>query len=206
MMLHTCQHFMSSIVSFSSGSALHIQQYMQPFEEAEPFLSSRLLNRQLKYVMHKLHREITRDVLEGLEKLMRQRTKDSWGPSLCTILIISLCIEKLQTAADTFITCDIRKSASEGVRSEFVRNQSIAACEELDRLPFHQCMSLFHDIYRSHKDSGAARESGLNPFRSLRLGEHVELEDNTMEVVRSIDSIFRTHRELPFSRSWQTKR
>jgi hypothetical protein len=195
-MLHACQYFMSAQVTFSEGSAWKVLQSVQTFgTPLEPFLSSRLLNRQIKYVMHKLHREITKEVLDGLEKSMRQRTKDSWGPSLCTILLLSLCIEDLQTAADTFVVCDIRKSTNEGIASSYTREQSNAACQALDKYPFQQCTKLFHDIYRSHKESGRAKEGGFNPFRSLSLHQETALDKETDAMARSIDWLVRTSRE-----------
>jgi hypothetical protein len=118
---------MGSLVTFTSDSATNayerVPQYGIP---PEPYLSSRLLNRQLKFVMHRLHRDITRELLEGLEKSMRSCTKNAWGPSFCAILVLCLCIEGLQTAADTFVICD---KITEGDKSDYRREQSQAACE-----------------------------------------------------------------------------
>jgi len=184
--LHACQYFMASLVTFSDASAINVHQTVPPFHPTlKRYFSSRLLNRQVKFAMHKLHRETTKEVLEGLEKSMRQRTKDSWGPSFCSILLLCLCIEGLQTAADSFVISDIMKSEFEGVQSEYDRSQSFDVCQALEELPFHQCTRLFHDIYRSHKESnGGSREGGLNPFRSMHAGNATGFEDGTDAVVK----------------------
>lgn len=183
---------MGSLVTFSDVSARKVHDFVEPYGvPLEPYLSSRLLNRQCKFAMHKIQREVLKEVLEGLEKSMRQRTKDSWGPSLCAILLLCLCIEGLQIAADKFVVCDIQKSEEDGVDSLFSREQSFAACQNLDEYPFHQVTRLFHDIYRSHKEAGGAREGGFNPFRALYLGEITGLESETDKMARSMDWLVR---------------
>lgn len=151
----------------------------------QAYLSSRLLNRQIKYVMHKLHQEITLKVLEDLERSLRSRTKDSWGTSFCTILILCLCIEGLQTAADVMVVCNIQEKGGE---ASYNRNQSFNACEELEEYPFRQCKKLFHDIYRSHKDgsSGGRGEKAFNPLKMAAEEGRTGLDLTTEGMVRSI--------------------
>lgn len=182
-------------VTFLEESARKVHRTVQASGiPLEPFLSSRLLNRQMKYVMYKLQREILREVLDGLEKSVRQRTKDSWGPSLCTILLLSLCIENLQTAADTFVVYDIQKAIREGFVSYFSREQSSAACLALENHPFEQYTRLFHDIYRTHKESGGAKEGGFNPFRLIESNKETGLDKATDEMARSFAWLLRTSR------------
>jgi hypothetical protein len=193
---------MSRILTFTKDSATSVYQNVQPCDgPLEPYLSSRLLGRQVKYAMHKLHREITMDVLEGLEKSMRSRTRDSWGPSFCAILMLCLCIDGLQIAADTFIVCDWEKCQREGVESQYIRNQSVEACQALDEYPFQQCARLFHDIYRSHKaGNGGERKEGFNPLRYLwEVDATNELDQATDHMVRSINWIIYHQRKFAFS-------
>ncbi|CZR58090.1 uncharacterized protein PAC_07980 [Phialocephala subalpina] len=183
--LHTIHYFMSTLITFSEESAEKVSRSIRNYDALlEPYLSSRLLNRQIKYVMHKLHREITIEVLEGLERSLRARTKDSWGPSFCTILILCLCIEDLQIAADTMVVCDMLKK---GTESKYTRDQSYQVCLALDEYPFMQCKRLFHDIYKSHKEqNGGAREGGFNPLRSVHEKTPTGLDSTTDAMVRSV--------------------
>ena len=191
-MLHAIHYFMSHSLTFTEESASKVYQNVQPFgAPQEAYLSSRLLSRQVKYAMHKLHREITVEVLEGLEKSMRSRTRDSWGPSFCAILVLCLCIEGLQIAADTFIVYDWEKCEEEGIESQYRRSQSAEACQALEDYPFQQCTRLFHDIYRSHKEgNGGERKEGFNPLRALHEeGVTKGLDQATDRMARSINSI-----------------
>jgi hypothetical protein len=185
MKLHAIHYFMGSLVTFTDKSSREIYKKLAPKATPQAYLSSRLLNRQIKYVMHKLHREITLKVLEDLERSLRSRTKDSWGPSFCTILILCLCIEGLQTAADTIVVCEM---AEKGDAACYNRNQSFNACEELDEYPFRQCKKLFHDIYRSNKDgsSGGRGEKAFNPLKMAAEEGKMGLDLTTEGMVRSI--------------------
>lgn len=146
--------------------------------------------------MHKLHREITIDVLESLERSLRARTKDSWGPSFCTILILCLCIEDLQIAADTMVVCDMLKK---GTDSTYTRDQSYRVCVALDEFPFAQCKRLFHDIYKSHKEvANGAREGGFNPLRSVHDKVPTNLDAVTDAMVRAVVGVMESSCECSF--------
>lgn len=190
LILHACHYFMARLITFSTESAAEVHQIIDPHSGPRGrYISSRLLNRQIKYAVHMLHREILRDVLERLEKSMRTRTRDSWGRSFCTILLLSLCMEGLQTAADTFVVCDIQKSNSEGTTSQYSRQQSLTVCQTLEDYPFQQSTHLFHDIYRSHRESHGGAREGFNPLRSLRAGLATSLDEPTDAMIKQINRI-----------------
>lgn len=160
-------------------------------------LSSRLLNRQVKYVMHILQQEICKDVLEGLEKSFKSQAKrDSWGVSFCVLLVLCMCIEELQSAADTFVSCDMLK---EGKNSLYNRNQSAEACAALEEYPYQQCTRLFHDVYRSQRAGmgGPSRESVFNPFRDLKDGNDSGLDKTTNELASKIYDMVSCSCEFP---------
>ncbi len=186
--LHAIHYFMGCLVTFTDRSASELYRKVVPGLAPQAYLSARLLNRHIKYVMHKLHRDITIQVLGDLERSLRSRTKDSWGPSFCAILMLCLCIEGLQTAADVMVVCDMREKGDE---ASYNRNQSRKACEKLDEYPFRQCTKLFHDIYRSHKDgSGGGRgDKAFNPLKMAADAGKMELDLKTERMVRLIHKV-----------------
>ena len=153
------------------------------------YLSSRLLSRQIKYAMHKLHREITLNVLEELERCFRSRTKDSWGISFCTLLIVFLCIEGLQTFADVMVVCEIKERGEE--LSEYTRKESFKACEELDEYPFRQSAKLFHEIYRCYKEGRT--DKSFNPLRMAGEGNGIGVDEITEGMVKSAYDLVDSH-------------
>lgn len=196
LMLHAINYFMKTLMTFSEESASKVYQTLQEFgEPRKPYLSSRLLNRQVKYAMHRLSREVTVEVLEGLERSMRSRTKDSWGASFCAFLVLCLCMENLQIACDIYVVCDIEKCQKDGSRSAYDRSQSYQASQKVDENPFFQCKRLFHDIYRTHKESSrGAREAGFNPLRNLALHDmNTGLDPAADAMVKSIYQMICQH-------------
>jgi hypothetical protein len=177
---------MGMLVTFTeaSGDEVHQKLEWEGIPRA-PHLSSRLLNRQIKYAMHKLQREITREVLDGLEKLMRSRTRDAWGPTFCTILLLCFCIEGIQTAAETFIVCDIEKSQIDFQTAKFNQEHCFTACKNLDTYPYQQTTTLFNEIFRTQR-----RREAFNPLRSLRESAITGLEGPADLMAQSIFSTF----------------
>ena len=115
---------------------------------------------------------------------MRSRTKDAWGPSFAALLVLCLCIEGLQTAADTFVVCDKIK---EGDKSEYRREQSQAACWDIEEYPYERCTRLFHEIFKTRKEwNGGAREGGFNPFRAMEGALDTGLDKPADVMVRSM--------------------
>jgi hypothetical protein len=190
-------------MTFSDDSAAEVLRNVEPFEDLEApmptaFLSSRLLSRQVKYVMNKIHRDLTETVLEGLERSMRSRTKDSWGTSFCTILILCLCMEGLQVAADSFVVCDM---LCKGPESQYRRDESYEACQHLENYPFYQCKRLFHEIYKSHREgNGAGREAGFNPLKAMGNGIKTGLDTATDAMLRNMYSMCWESCKYPLNR------
>jgi hypothetical protein len=171
-------------VTFSHKSASDIYEALRIEFPPLPNTSSRLLNRQVKFIMHQLHRELTADVLKNLEKSVRSREKDSWAPSFCTILILCLCIEGLQIAADTMVVCFLLNPAT---NTKYARDQSYEACLALDQNPFHQCMKVFHGIHHTHKEgNGGGKDGGFNPLKALQNGERMYSDAPTRKMVEDM--------------------
>lgn len=198
LILHGIHYFMSSMLTLTEDSKSEVNQKVEQIG-APPgeYLTSRLLNRQIKCVMHLVHREIYQSVLEGLEKSLKSNTKkDSWGASFCTLLLLCLCIEDLQTAADTFVMSQIH---SDGIFSIHTRDESSDACTALEEYPFQQCVRLFHDVYRSRREVKVGRGSsrdGLNPFRDLAGNKKSLLSDeSTEEMVKEVYDLICNYRK-----------
>jgi hypothetical protein len=179
---------MGCLITFSDRSAREIYSALAPEANPHAYLSSRLLNRQIKYAMHKLHREATLLVFEDLERSFHSRTKTSWGPSFCSILLLCFCIEGLQTIADVIAVCAM---AEEGDALFYDRDQSYKACTDLDDYPFQQCKKLFHAIYRTNKrdDTQGHAEAVFNPLRMAADAARMGLDACTEGMVRAIYGI-----------------
>lgn len=190
--LHAMHYFMSVLITFTAPSGQKMIQHL-PSEYTSSnlgnFPASRLLNRQIKQVMSEVQRDATANVLASLEKSLRGRTRDCWAPSFSVILILCLCMENLETAADTMVVCD---QLREDGRRGFQRTQSAEACQKLESVPFAQCKDLLHDIYHSNKESnGGAKNAGFNPLRALYNQKDSDLEGKADDMVNGVFEVIR---------------
>jgi hypothetical protein len=161
MQLHAMHYFMARILTFTKDSASLVKTVSRNdlgLELPSDVISSRLLNRQLKHAMHILHRRQTKTVLQDFERHLKKREQAGWPISFCVVLILCMCVEDIQIAANNFVFTDAE--ISQGLRGE-----SYKACWQLEDKSYRQCTQLFHDMYRSYKrTTNQATERGFNPL------------------------------------------
>jgi hypothetical protein len=193
LLLHGIHYYMGVLPTFSEHCRQDIQQYIsQSGVPIGEYLTSRLLNRQIKYIMQSLHQEIYQSVLEGFEKLLRSSAKrESWSTSFCTLLVLCLCMEELQTAAEVFVMSDVQVDAY----SIYTRRTSLGACSAIEESTFLTCLRLFHDVYRSSGQGRliGSREGGLNPFRKTgRKMIYSDLDEASKNLIESVQTLLHT--------------
>ena len=191
-MLYAINYFLSRFASLTNESATEvISRLRTPVQlNYQRSRSAKLLNIQIKQEMYRLLRDVTHDVLEGLERELRTRAKGAWATTFSVILILSTCVEAVQVAADGYIVHKLL-----GKDHSVSRDEAIEICRQLDERPFASCMNLFHDIYRtSRSKNGQRNEKGFNPIRDgLELNGKEGFDRPTLELVDEIRSIIRNH-------------
>jgi hypothetical protein len=193
-MIYAMHYFMGRGLVIVESSGLEARQNILSFPDIayDVGVPSRVLSRQLKHVMHLLLQEITRDVLRDLEKELRTRSKASWAPCFCTILLLSICAEEVQASVDGFAVHSSRGKAGKRAIS---RGDGIEISRRLDDLLFADCKVLFHSIYRSGKGSfGQKNETGFNPVRDeFQIDERKGLTQEMCDLVEDIQGILDIH-------------
>jgi hypothetical protein len=165
-MLHAMHYFMSRIITITKASAERAVERLRrpqllPFEQAAQVLTSTLLNLQIKQAMQNLLRDMTGQVLKGLEKemLVIPKAKDTWADNFCVVLILCMCIEAVQVASDSYAMAALRKDSSRPL-------SRIKICRALDDEPFRQLTDLFRTAYKTNRAKANQKSSlGFNPIR-----------------------------------------
>jgi hypothetical protein len=195
-MLHAMHYFMSRIITFSKSSAekavgrLRKPQVL-PFAQA---LTSTLLNLQIKQAMQLLHRETTRSVLAGLEKVISAPKKANWADTFCVVLVLCICLEAVQVASDCHAMAALRDKPD---KCGLSRAQ---ICQDIDSEPFKQLVVLFHIAHKTHNKS----KKGFNPIRNELVVNQVEgITPLMVNLVNEIKEIMRVHGKYPSSVSQQ---
>lgn len=200
-MLYNVHYFMGRTVKFTDKTADKVASTLrQPIPRRyENSLISKLLNRQIKSAMHCLLRDLTREVLEELEKDLKTRSKAVWATSFCVISIICICIEDVQVAINGLIM-DMKVNSSEShIPSS---KECIETCRKLDDIPFEHAVRLFHGIYKTQKAPSTYRNDHIyNPIRDgARIDFKEDLDQESADLVNDVRKILRDHCEHPSSR------
>jgi hypothetical protein len=194
-MLHAMHCFMSRIITFTKDSAEKAVETLRrpqlfPFAQA---LTSTVLNLQVKQAKQSLHREITREVLQELEKAMLgHKTKAHWAEIFCVLLVLCICIEAVQVASDSYAIAALGKFSD-------CRLSRTKICQALDDMPFKDLTGLFHMVYKTYKTKGNQKSQiGFNPIHNgLEVYRDEGITQQMVDLVNEIKEIMTTHGRVP---------
>jgi hypothetical protein len=143
---------------FTEKSTKLLLEHLQIKDSTSDYFHSRLLNRQIKHTFWEIVRKLTHRVLTELEKVIRSRQRSSWPICFAAMLILSLCIEKVQILADAHVEA---AKSSEPQSLAGLEDEPRNTCQTLDENLFGQLVNIFHTLFRTAK----GESGGLNPFR-----------------------------------------
>ena len=106
------------------------------------YLSSRILDLQIKSVMHSIERDLLNDVLDGLERVLvgKQRIQSPWAVAFAITIILCLIVEEMQKAAqEVFMKTGVSKLDSS---EQKLAEEACLALEDF----LNTIIRLFHDI------------------------------------------------------------
>lgn len=153
------------------------------FRAYQTRLISRLLNSQLKSAMLVLIREVTREVLEKLERELFTRNDSVWAICFFVISILCMCMEDAQIAMDGFFMHSKYHGTTVSSPSY---GERIEACRKLDDHLFTHLNKLFHGVFKSDKKLSTRRKVHVyNPIRELP-EDCSTLDQNLINLIKSI--------------------
>ncbi|KAK4210954.1 hypothetical protein QBC37DRAFT_442420 [Rhypophila decipiens] len=177
------RHLCLTRQTLDSLSSTH--SLVQASLNSSPFITPRVLSRQIKSVIDEMMaREMTL-LFENFSKSLKPKSRREWAPCIAAFLVLCLFMESVETAADNFCMSENEISLRAKGKSSLSReNFALRVNRELEGLPFKQFAFQFHQIYGTHgspgggggngNNSGAAKEvvKGFNPLLDdVSLGE-----------------------------------
>ncbi|KAI1467064.1 uncharacterized protein F4812DRAFT_430994 [Daldinia caldariorum] len=149
-----------------------------------PWLTSRVLNRQVKAVLDEMLLKEMQSLFEGFSKSLKPKLRREWAPCLAAFLVLCLFMETVETAADTFVISQNEIAFRNRSRPEYQRDFALALCREIDNLPFKQFAYQFHQVYQTHtRDTGA---KAFNPLADAGFSQMDELEPPAAQMVSEL--------------------
>ncbi|KAK8020643.1 hypothetical protein PG990_005781 [Apiospora arundinis] len=168
-----------------------------------PWVTPRLLNRQVKAMLDEhLLKEVT-TLFEGFSKSLKPKSRTGWAPCLAAFLVLCLFMDRrLRRVAERGRHAQQSRRAWWRRRRDpglsYKRAFARAVCREIENMPFKQFAYQFHQVYQTH-----SRDASTKPFNPLlddsfaALGE---LDAASLELVTTLKGLLQgdSYYELDF--------
>src|SRR5271168_1171139 len=102
-----------SVSEESVTTAVESLRNSSPLFLPQPYISARVLARQIKTAMAVIYKDLLRDVLEGLETEYKSKTTISSAILFCTNLILGFIVEELETVFDGLVIYKISEKGED---------------------------------------------------------------------------------------------
>ncbi|KAK4443955.1 hypothetical protein QBC34DRAFT_416161 [Podospora aff. communis PSN243] len=137
-----------------------------------PFVTPRVLNRQVKAVIDDLMRAEMTKLFKAFGSALKPKERRGWAPCLAAFLVLCLFMESVETAADTFVISENQIAVREGETPKWKRAFALGKNKEIENMPFKQVAFQFHQLYQTHsRDAGAKSWNPLFDDACLEPGE-----------------------------------
>ncbi|KAI8964072.1 hypothetical protein F5Y11DRAFT_116314 [Daldinia sp. FL1419] len=152
-----------------------------------PWLTSRVLNRQIKAVLDEMLLKDMQALFDGFSKSLKPKLRREWAPCLAAFLVLCLFMETVETAADTFVISQNEIAIRNRSKPEYRRDYALTLCRDIDNLPFKQFAYQFHQVYQTHtRDTGT---KAFNPLADSNFAQMDELDGPAAEMVSELKKL-----------------
>ncbi|KAF6839736.1 fungal zn binuclear cluster domain containing protein [Colletotrichum plurivorum] len=152
-----------------------------------PWVTPRVLNRQIKAVIDELLMRDMQQLFESFSKSLKPKSRREWAPCTAAFLVLCLFMESVETAADTFVVALNEISIRNHSRPEYKRQDALSINKEVENLPFKQFAYQFHQIYQTHSRDTSAKP--FNPLVDNSWTEDGDMDGPTVEMVMRLKAM-----------------
>lgn len=136
-----------SVSEESVTTAVESLRNPSPLFLSQPYISARVLARQIKTAMAVIYKDLLRDVLEGLETEYKSKTTISSAILFCSNLILGFIVEELETVFDGLVIYKISEKGEDPVRTTKI---GIECCQVLEDVLTHYSWAIFFNQHRKY--------------------------------------------------------
>lgn len=159
-----------------------------------PFMTPRLLNRQIKTVVDDVMQHEVNALFDDFTKRLKRKSRGEWAPCLAAFLVFTLLMEAIETAADVFAITDTETELRRRQRARFQRHTAMDINSGIENMPFKQFAFQFHNIYQTH--SRDASTKSFNPLFGDGLNDVGELDPAALAMVLDLRDMVELDCEL----------
>lgn len=174
-------------------------QAVNPVAATGPFMTPRLLNRQIKTVVDDMMQHEISALFDDFSKRFKGKQKGQWAPCLAAFLVFCLVLEAIEAAADVFAITGNEVEIQNRRPARFMRSHALDINANIENMPFKQFAFQFHNIYQTHSRDASAKS--FNPlFGSEGLKDLGTLDRAGLEMVLELRNLVqRDCKPVPFS-------
>lgn len=169
-------------------------QQVNPVAASGPFLTPRLLNRQIKTVVDDVMQHEVTALFDDFTKRLKQKSRAQWAPCMAAFLVFTLLMEAVETAADLFAINDTEAELRQRQPARFRRSYAHSISKGIENMPFKQFAIQFHNIYQTHSRDASAKS--FNPLLDDALGELGDLDPAALDMVLALRNMLQFDCEL----------
>jgi hypothetical protein len=184
--VYTMQYLLSHHLTMTP-QCVESLRHVNPVAASGPWMTPRLLNRQVKAVVDGLIAEGVAGLFDDFGKLLKRRARDKWAPCTAALVVFCLLMESIQASADLYAISEIEIDMRKNRPAVFRRAEALEANKAIEDMPFKQLAFQFHQIYQSH--SRDASSKSFNPLVDDSRDQSGELDSAALEFVMSLRSI-----------------
>ncbi|ETS80591.1 hypothetical protein PFICI_08120 [Pestalotiopsis fici W106-1] len=184
-------------------ASIHALQHTNLMPRNVPWLTPRVLNRQIKSLLDEHLLKEMQALFEGFARSLKPKTRGEWAPCLAAFLVLCLFMETVEAAADTFVVAQNQVDGLGGSTAarpspEYQRDFALRICREVENMPFKQFAYQFHQIYQTHTKDISTK--AFNPLVDDSFVEQGDLDMPASEMVASLKELLQgdSYYELDF--------
>lgn len=173
-------HIMTHSLTLVESTKDNVYQRLQnpPHEQFSHHTCPRWLNKQIKFLLSTLHRDVLKSCLSLVQEKLRTSTrKPVWAALFTSMLVLAMTTETLEQT----LRCKERTEKEEGT----IRQEDTTADDAIRLMDerFGHLKNIFHQGYRSHL------AKGFNPLRSREDRAFLEDEASRSLAVKANDIV-----------------
>lgn len=184
--VYTMQYLMSHHLTMTP-QCVESLRHVNPVAASGPWMTARLLNRQVKAVVDGLIVDGVTALFDEFGKMLKRRGKAEWAPCTAAFLVFCLLMESIQASADVFAISEIEIEMRNRRPVKFRRAEALDANRAIEDMPFKQFVFQFHQIYQSH--SRDASSKSFNPLVDDSHDRDGQLDAAALELIMSLRSM-----------------
>lgn len=181
--VYTMQYMLSHHLTMTP-QCVESLRHVNPVAASGPWMTPRLLNRQIKAVVDDLIVEGVAALFDEFGKLLKRRGRAEWAPCTAAFVVFCLLMESMQASADVFVISEIEIEMRNRRPAVFRRTEALDANKAIENMPFKQFAFQFHQMYQSHLRDGSAR--AFNPLVDDSHDQDRELDSAALELVMGL--------------------